>query len=172
MLSLFLLSIMGVSMGSAPVPGDVIFRTEAPFEYAYVEFQGDYSAISQVISAFMADFFKQGLQPASPLMGIYLNYAKETATAELKWQIGMGIQPGSEVKAPLKRGAFVEQEVIYILRKGSYDTVGETYDLLHRTITEKGYAINGPAYERYLSDPAQVAPKDLETEIFIPVRKK
>jgi effector-binding domain-containing protein len=137
-----------------------------------VEYQGSYAAIPQAVSAFMADFFKQGLTPASPLLGIYLNYAKDTAEADLKWQIGLGIPTGTTVNAPLKKAMFKSQEVIHMLRKGPYETVGETYDMLHKTIEEKGYLINGPAFERYLSDPAQVAAQDLETEIFIPVRRK
>ncbi len=169
MISFVMLSLLGA--GAMALPGEPVFRQEPAFEYAYVDHQGSYETIPQAVSDFMAEFFKQGLTPTSPLLGIYLNNPAETKAQDLKWRLGLGVDPGTEVSSPLKKSVFEEQEVIFILRKGPYDTVGECYELLHKTISEKGYQINGPAFERYLSDPSSTAPQEILTEIFIPVRK-
>jgi len=172
MLSFLLLSLLGTATEISPTVGEVIFRSEAAFEYAYTDHQGSYAAIPAAVQDFMAEFFRQGHKPASALLGIYLNYAKDSQEADYKWRIALTVAKGTVVKPPLQKELFETQEVIFILRKGSYDTVGETYDLLHKTMAAKGYQINGPAFERYLSDPSQVAPQDLLTEIFIPIKKK
>ena len=120
----------------------------------------------------MAEFFKQGQQPSGPLMGMYLNYAQDTKAEDLKWQIAMAVSPEARVTPPLKKASFPGQKVIALMRKGPYDTVGESYELLFGIIAEKGYEGNGPAIERYFSDPATTPPQDILTEILIPVCKK
>ena len=168
----FLLLSFLASAAPAETTNQVIIRTESAFDYACMDHQEDYAAIPQAIADFMAEFSRQDLKAAGPLLGIYLNFAADTAGSDLKWQIGLPITSETKPKPPLLRGRFEKQEVVHILRQGPYDTVGETYRLLQQTINEKGYRINGPAWERYLSDPAQVAPQETLTEIFIPIRKK
>ena len=56
-----------------------------------------------------------------------------------------------------------------ILHKGPYETVGETYDKLFRWLGQHQYQITGPLREVYISDPSEVAPEELLTEIYAPI---
>lgn len=66
----------------------------------------------------------------------------------------------------LKGGKFAK-----ISHKGPYEKCKETYDELFLWINEKGYRVSGPIREVHKNDPDKVEPKELITEVYIPIEK-
>lgn len=56
-----------------------------------------------------------------------------------------------------------------IVHTGPYETVGETYEKLFHWLTQHNYQVTGPLREVYISDPSEVAPEELLTEIYAPI---
>jgi effector-binding domain-containing protein len=54
---------------------------------------------------------------------------------------------------------------------GPYEEMGLADHALHAWVEERGFAPAGPIRERYLNDPARVAPDALETEVLLPVTR-
>lgn len=57
------------------------------------------------------------------------------------------------------------------MHKGEYGKLPETYTRLGAWIDSNGYSIAAPPYEIYLNDPGEVAPDQLLTEIYFPIKK-
>lgn len=59
------------------------------------------------------------------------------------------------------------------IHKGAYSSLSDAYGALVSWIEENGYTWNGAPYEIYLKTQFDnLAPKDWETEIFFPIKKK
>lgn len=65
------------------------------------------------------------------------------------------------------------REVAYLVKKGSYEEMSESFMRLLRWIAENGYEVMGPGVNVYHNDPMMVrSEEDLITEVQFPVRKK
>ena len=65
------------------------------------------------------------------------------------------------------------QQVVYLVQKGSYQEMSESFMRLLRWMAENGYEVMGPAVNIYHNDPMMVRSEDdLVTEVQFPVRKK
>ncbi len=64
-------------------------------------------------------------------------------------------------------------EVVYLVQKGSYQEMSDSFIRLLRWIAENGYEVMGPAINVYHNDPMMVRSEDdLVTEVQFPIRKK
>lgn len=64
-------------------------------------------------------------------------------------------------------------EVAYMVLKGSYQEMGESFMCLLRWIAENGYEVMGPGINVYHNDPMMVRSEDdLITEVQFPIKKK
>ncbi len=52
---------------------------------------------------------------------------------------------------------------------GSFETVEETYPKIFEYIGKQNMTPAGPTMERFLSNPEEVKPEELQTEIWVPV---
>lgn len=147
-------------------------QEQPAFTYAYLEGRGSYNQIPEVIRAFFDSFFKQGLTPRGPLVGVYLNDPRRVKEGELVWRMGVPVAPGTKVSAPLQVTESRAGAALFLLRKGPYETVEATYQEMFRYIDANGYRLVFPIVERYLNDPKTVKPEELLTEIIMPVEKK
>jgi AraC family transcriptional regulator len=143
----------------------------AGFWYASMEFKGSYSQMEKNIGVFMNEFFKQGLTPNGPFLGIYYNNPNEVKEEELKWAVGFPITKDDKVQAPLNKIEFKGQKAVVYLYIGPYEKMGESYDKIFKYIEDNGYKAVWPTYDRYLNNPQMVKPEALETEIIVPVEK-
>ncbi len=64
-------------------------------------------------------------------------------------------------------------QVAYLVHRGSYQSMQESFLRLMRWISENGYEMDGPPVNVYHNDPMMVrSEEELITEVQIPVRKK
>jgi effector-binding domain-containing protein len=74
-----------------------------------------------------------------------------------------------EVAAPIVVKKWLFTKVARAIHTGTYETVDQTYPKIFEFIGRQNLMPAGPTMERFLSDPQQVAPEELKTEIWVPV---
>jgi effector-binding domain-containing protein len=85
-----------------------------------------------------------------------------------------------EVAVPITGKMFIEDptvevrnleacRVLSLVHRGSYETIGQAYQQLHRYIVEKSLLITGPMRDLYLNDPGKVSSDELLTEVQAPI---
>jgi len=91
---------------------------------------------------------------------------KGTADVEIVWPITGSVKGTKEIRAYELPGG----QMAHITHKGPYASCEPAYLRLFDWIAEKGLTICGPIREVYTNDPREVAPEEIVTEIFVPVR--
>ena len=149
-----------------------VVKEVSGFWYAYMDFTGPYSDMEKGINTFMGEFFKQGLIPAGPAVSVYYNSPGEVKQEELKWAFGFTVTKDAAVKDPIKLAEFKTQEAVVYLHIGPYEDLPKAAAKAIKFVETNGLEIVWPTYDRYLNNPQEVKPDELQTELVIPVRKK
>ncbi|MGE5340085.1 MAG: GyrI-like domain-containing protein [Candidatus Omnitrophota bacterium] len=166
---IFLLMGMGIMMLAQEAP--VTIKEGQSYTCAVQEFTGPYTDMEKNIGAFIGEFFRQGLTPAGPMVGIYYNSPMNTKPEDLKWAIGFIVPHDAAVKAPLKKIDWKYPTVVSMMYVGPYEKSSVAYAKMNDYINKNNYKMVGPIQEKYLDNPQQVKPENLRTEISIPVEK-
>jgi AraC family transcriptional regulator len=124
------------------------------------------------VNSFMGEFFKQGLTPNGPFLGIYYNNPREVKEEELRWEIGFPVANDADVKAPLNKKEFKSHKAVVYLHTGPYENLDKSYDKVLKYIEDNGYKVVWPVYDKYINNPQMVKPEELKTEITVPIEKK
>jgi len=145
-----------------------------PFTYCCIVHRGPITDISGVIGQLMQVMQGQGLFASirGPMVGVYYNSPADTKPEALLWEVGFPLAEGATPQAPLEKKEWKYASVAAAVHKGPYAKAGETIQRLMDWIKAQGYLIAGPTMERYLNNPMQVKPEELQTEIWMPVKKK
>jgi len=141
------------------------------FSYAYMDFGGSFDNMEKNIGVFMGEFFKQGLTPAGPIIGVYYNDPREVKPDDLKWGVGFIVSKDIKVKEPLKMGEFNGKTAAYYLYTRPYEKMDNAYETIFKFTNDKGYEVIWPVFDQYLNNPKQVKPEELKTQIIIPLKK-
>jgi len=75
-----------------------------------------------------------------------------------------------ELSGRIEKGESYSGKALKIVHVGSYETLKSTYDNIIAYITEKGIETNGDSWEEYVDDPTTVAPEEMRTFIYFPVK--
>jgi effector-binding domain-containing protein len=144
------------------------------FAYCCIVHKGPLTDMTSVIGQLMQEMQGQNLFPTiqGPMIGVYYNSPGEVQPGELSWEVGFIVTPQATSLAPLYKKVWEYPTVAATVHVGPYAEVGETIGRLLDRIKEQGYTVTGPVLERYLNNPMQVKPEELQTEIWIPVEKK
>jgi AraC family transcriptional regulator len=151
---------------------EVEIKEVESFWYAYMEFSGPFDNMEKNIQVFMGEFFKQGLVPAGPFMGVYYNNPRKVKPEELKWDIGFQVSSDVKVGPPLKKKEFTKKTAAVYLYIGPYEKMGAAYDKVFKYAEDNGYKILWPTYDKYLNNAMQVKPEELKTQVIVPLEKK
>ncbi|MCK5056234.1 MAG: GyrI-like domain-containing protein [Candidatus Aminicenantes bacterium] len=168
---LFLL-IVFVSFVLSAGEEEVVIKDMEPFSYAAMDFTGSFEKMEQSIGLFMKEFFKQGLQPAGPVLGVYYNDPSQVKEEDLKWAVGFSVAKDTKVQAPLKKVETTFKKAAVYLYTGPYEKMDKAYEKIFKYIEDKGCKMVWPCYDKYLNNPQTVKPEELKTEIIVPVEKK
>jgi effector-binding domain-containing protein len=107
----------------------------------------------------------QGVQPAGAPFSIYYNMDMEDLDVEMGFPVAGAFNAGGRVKPGVLPGG----RTAVCVHKGSYETIGDSYNALSAFIQQNGAAPRGLCYEFYLTDPQVTNPQDLLTEINFPL---
>jgi len=139
------------------------------FSYVCLPFVGSFENHETVIGDFMRLADEQEVEFSGPMLGIYYNSPMDTPEDSLIWEIGFEVAQRTEVSEPLVVKKWEFTKVAKAMHTGSYETVDQTYPKIFEFIGKQNMMPAGPTMERFLSDPEQVAPEELKTEIWVPV---
>jgi AraC family transcriptional regulator len=142
------------------------------FRLASMPFTGSYNQMEKNVMVFMGEFFKQGLQPAGPFIGVYHNSPQEVKEEDLKWEVGFPVVADAAIKEPLKKTDFEKTKAVVYLHIGPYEKLHESYNKIFKFVQDNGYEVAWPCYDKYLNNPQTTKPEELKTEIIVPVKKK
>ena len=170
---IILFGVMAVSGGQpeTTAPG-VSIQEDLTFWYASMEFGGSFDKMEKSVQTFIGEFFKQGLVPAGPMIGVYYNDPRQVKPEELKWDIGFVVNQDANVQAPLKKEECKAHTAAVYMHTGPYEMLGQAYEKIFKYADDNGYKSLWPVYDRYLNNPMQVKPEELKTEVIIPLEKK
>jgi len=112
----------------------------------------------QKIGALMGEY---GEQPADIPYVAYYNMNMQ----DLDVEIGFIFDKPLEGRGDVKPVIYPAGAVATCMHKGSYDSMGPTYEALTAWIKEQGLEPTGVVFEYYLNDPAEVAPEEVLTRI-------
>lgn len=148
---------------------DVAIAEVPAFSYVCLPYTGSFEHHETVIGAFMEAAGIQGVQLSGPMLGIYYNSPMDTPAENLIWEIGFEVPEGTIVAEPLVVKQWQFTKIAKAMHTGAYETVDQTYPKVFEFIGKQNMMPAGPTMERFLSDPQQVAPEELKTEIWVPV---
>ena len=152
----------------------VSIKKVSSFAFICVEHKGPLTDIGRVIAELMQLMQEQKIFPKvrGPMIGVYFNSPGEVKPEELIWEVGYPVPRGAEAQVPLIRKVWTNKTVAAALHVGPYAQTGETIRKVIEYIRAQNYVVDGPVLERYLNNPMQVKPEELQTEVWIPCKKK
>jgi len=157
-------------------PIQVTVKDTDPMTVAFLSKKGSYTQVSAAFGQLYGWIGQKGYIPSGPPMGVYFNAPGQVPDDQLLWELRSPIAGEVAPSGPDKDGLGVKQlaalKVAATMHKGSFESVGKTYEMLVGWIMQNGYDIAGPSEEVYFNDPSQTAPDELLTEVRFPVRKR
>jgi effector-binding domain-containing protein len=130
-----------------------------------------YRDINRLYGALFKHMGRHRARQAGPALAIYYDegYRESDVDAEAAVPLTGDTPDGERVKV---RELPAVEQMACTVHKGSYDTMGETYNHLLTWIEANGYRVCGPNREVYIKGPGLLSrPTNYVTELQIPVEK-
>jgi effector-binding domain-containing protein len=125
------------------------------------------SILPKSIEALKAKLQVAGLHmQGAPLMQ-FKSLDDKDFTAEL--MLPVNDRP-KEQGTDLRFGKSYEGKALRVTHKGSLESLEDAYFELETFVEDQGFDIENTMIERYLTDPLTTAPKDMVTEIYVPLK--
>ena len=103
---------------------------------------------------------------AGPPFAAYYNMDMENLDIEMGFPVTKPLTPSGRARM----SALPEAETATDLYIGPYDGIGDAYARLNEFVQQQGREADTYCWEEYLNDPAEVAPEQLKTRIYIPLK--
>lgn len=132
----------------------------------------DASTIGPFFYQFMAKVAQFGIcGPQSMVLGICQDDPRDTPEEDCRYDAGVTVNGDQPCPNGLMEQVLPGGDYVRILHKGPYDKLGETWQWIGETVFPNlGRECRPqPPFERYVNSPADTAPDDLLTEIYIPL---
>jgi AraC family transcriptional regulator len=139
---------------------------------AIIENRGDYRLANKSFERLMTIAATTGLlTPATRTIGIYRDDPESVPAEDLRSAACITVPDGWKPAGELKEGHVEGGPYARIVHTGPYTELETAYDWLYRTWlpTSGRDPRDLPCIEEYLNDPRQVAAKDLETAVMMPL---
>ncbi|MEL6960089.1 MAG: AraC family transcriptional regulator [Pseudomonadota bacterium] len=150
---------------------DVSLKTAEPIRLAALSHQGDYSNISQAFQKLGPMISAAGGWPQTRGMaGVYYDDPASTPEADLRSHAG-AVWAGDSVPDGMEEVTLDGGPYAVLHFKGPYSGLAAAYQYLYGPwLAEHGADLrDAPSFEIYLNDPADTAPEDLLTDIYMPL---
>ncbi len=145
---------------------DILYVEEATNFFQNKNISAIYAAAYQNI---IAEMQKQGLDFAGAPLSITTFFDMETGDVKFNPAIPVNSDKG-KTAGLIKAGKTYEGKVLKATHIGPYDTVDKTYTKMQEYMKANGLEENGYSWEEYIDDPEKVAPEELRTNIYYPVK--
>ncbi|MBP1882100.1 AraC family transcriptional regulator [Sinorhizobium mexicanum] len=152
---------------------DVTLREVDTLALVGVAHTGSYMAIGQAFETLYGTLFSRNLfRPGMDMIGIYLDDPELVDTDKLRSFACVTTHGEFPVEAPLTPQSIEGGHYAVLRHKGPYADMPKAYQWLYATwLPQSGRAIRDSVmFEKYLNNPREVAPTELITEIFLPLK--
>jgi AraC family transcriptional regulator len=152
---------------------DVTIRDLPPLQLAAIDHVGSYMQIDRAFEPLFGWFAARGLlSPATRSIGVYYDDPFSVAEDELRSRAGLVVQRDFRFQAPLIETNIPGGRHAVLRHKGPYATMRSAYQWFYGSwLAQSGEEVeDAPVFEEYLNNPREVAPQDLVTDIFLPLR--
>ncbi|MCI1779300.1 MAG: AraC family transcriptional regulator [Bacteroidales bacterium] len=104
---------------------------------------------------------------------IYHDDPKVTKSENLRTDVCLTFEGNVDPQGEIGLKNIEGGRYVVFLYKGPYEHLSAVYDTIYgKCLPENGYSIaSKPGFEKYLNNPSDTLPEDLETEIYVPVEK-
>jgi len=126
--------------------------------------------LQQTMGECFGALYGYGQQSGLPIAGQPIS--RYVATGAGLWTVDfvLPLMQPAEANGEMQAGVLVSGPVAFAIHEGPYDQLSESYAAIEKWIEESGYAVGGPPWESYVTDPAETPdPADWRTEIFWPL---
>lgn len=144
----------------------------APLRAASIDHRGDYQLTGSAFERLMTIAATTGLlSPETRTIGIYHDDPAAVPASELRSTACISVPEDWEPSGDLDEARIEGGRYARIVHTGPYTELGTAYDWLYRTwLPESGEEPRDlPCLEEYLTNPREVAAKDLETAVMLPL---
>lgn len=139
---------------------------------AAIEHRGAYESVGDVFATLSSTASRENLWPRVRGM-VMVSYDDPTVVdaAELRSHAGLLLADEQQLPATLEEVVLDGNECAVLHYKGPFDAIKVAYDYLYGDWLPKSgrEPANAPPYEMYLNDPADTAPENLLTDIYLPL---
>jgi AraC family transcriptional regulator len=153
-------------------------RETEPTVVAFIAMKGPFSQVRTAFARLYGWIEQAGYTPSGPPIGVYYNGPGEVPEDELRWELRSPVSGDAESveeSGPDDSGPGIKRLasslIAYTLHRGSFERLGEVYAALSEWVDKQGYEVVGPVEEVYYTDPNQVPPDELVTEVRFPVAR-
>ncbi|ACP25409.1 transcriptional regulator, AraC type [Sinorhizobium fredii NGR234] len=161
------------SMEGNNVMYDVALRTIDPLTLMGVAHSGSYMGIGQAFETLYGTLFARGLfRPDMEMIGIYLDDPELVETDRLRSFACVTTRDEGAAEAPLTRQKIDGGDYAVLRHKGPYADMPKAYQWLYGTwLPNSGREIRDSVmFEKNLNNPREVAPTELLSEIYLPLK--
>ncbi len=108
----------------------------------------------------------KGSAVAGPPFALY--YSMDTESFDV--EIGFPVESAGDGNKRIRFGTLPAGTAAVEIHRGPYNTLENTYVSMMKEIESMGRQMDTFMYEFYLNDPDVVAPEEIETEIYLPLK--
>lgn len=144
-----------------------------PFSYCSVPHSGAFGDLSMVINSLLGVMMSQNIAPSGDLISIYHLSPESGIPENIEYEVGFPITAQALPTTPLRKKDWTYELVAVAEHRGPHDGLTDVIDGMFEWMKNNRYQQDGPVLGRFLVIPSEdVRPRDLRTEIWIPIRKQ
>lgn len=129
------------------------------------------SQVGTVIGSVFETIFKNGLQPAGPVMIFYLDREFHPEHANVEVCVPVAVRDGMEGIQGVK--LFDPGLCATCTYVGEYSKLGKAYAAVLKWMEENQYEVSAPPFDAYMNHPKDVkSSEELVTQVWFPIKKK
>lgn len=143
-----------------PYQAAIALRFRAPVQDLPQQFQWAYRLIGQYVA-------EMGVVHEGPVFAAYYNMDMQDMDVEAGFPLLVALPARGDLQPrEIAGGSFAVCHYT-----GPYDAMPPVYEALKKFVKEEGYSLDSsqPSYEWYFNGPNEVMPKDLRTDIVLPL---
>ncbi|QRY68960.1 AraC family transcriptional regulator [Ensifer sp. PDNC004] len=152
---------------------EVTLKEVEAFDVVGVAHTGSYMEIGKAFETLYGTLFSRQLfRPDMEMIGIYLDDPELVPTEKLRSFAGVSAREAMPVEAPLTPQHLDGGRYAVLRHKGPYADMPKAYQWLYGTwLPQSGREIRDSLmFEKYLNNPREVAPTELLSEIYLPLK--
>jgi AraC family transcriptional regulator len=140
---------------------------------AAFDHRGSYMEIGKAFEPLFGWFAARNLLgSATRMIGVYYDDPFATPEEDLRSRASLVVDDGFRVEAPLIETIIPAGRHAVLRHKGPYATMRSAYQWFYGPwLTQSGEEVaDAPVFEEYLNNPREVAPSELLTDIYLPLK--